>query len=148
MSEQWNQWEPIANSEGKYGIYRLCETKEGLELICRHEDLDRNMRLLFDHHVYAYTDTNETLALQRFKAIDEQAGLISYAYWSFFTVENSHYIKRLSEQTCGQVDTYYLKHFAFITSDSMTDIISAYEPKVSWIMHDLPEPESYDEDDE
>lgn len=148
MIEQWKQWEPIADSEGKYGIYRLCESKEGLELICRHEDLDRNMRLLFEHHVYAYTDTNETLALQRFRAIDEQVGLVSYAHWSFFIVENSNYIKRLSEQASGIFDTCHLKHFAFITSDSMTDIISVCEPKVSWIMYDLPGPESDDEDDE
>lgn len=146
MNEQWKQWEPIAHSEGKYGIYRLCESKEGLELICRHEDLDRNMRLLFEQHVYAYTDTNETLALQRFKAINEQVGLISYARWSFFIVEHSHYIKRLSEQVCEQIDIHQLKHFAFITSDSVTDIISAHEPKVSWIMHDLPEPENDGED--
>jgi hypothetical protein len=148
MNEHWKQWEPIANSEGKYGIYRFCERAEGLELICRHDDLDRNMKLLFEHHVYAYTNTNETLTLQRLGAIGKQPGLISYGKWSFFTVENSNYIKRLSEQAGGLVNISNLKHFAFITSDSMTDVITSCEPKVSWIMYDLPEPESEDEDDE
>lgn len=146
MNEQWKQWNPIEHCEGKYGIYRLCETKEGLELICRH--LGRNMRLLFDQHVYAYTNTNETLTLQILDRIDTQYGLRFYSTWSFFIVENSNYIKRLSERARGVVDTCHLRHFAFITSDSMTDIISAHEPKVSWITYDLPGPESDDEDDE
>lgn len=146
MNEEWKQWEPVAHSEGKYGMYRLCESKDGLEVICRHQDLDRNMRLLFDQHVYAYTNTNETLTLQVLNGIDVRYGLRFYSTWSFFIVENSNYIKRLSERAYGVVDFCHLRHFVFITSDSMTDIISAHEPKVSWITHDLPVPESDDED--
>lgn len=145
--EQLIRWEPISQSEGKYYTYRICECIDGLEIIVVHEDIpSKKVSLLFDKPVYAYTSTNETLASHTLNELEDRYGIDFYGDWTFFMIKNSQYIKRLSQESRTLSDTYDLQHFVLITADSITDIISHYEPKSSWITYELPSADE-DEDD-
>lgn len=129
MNEQLHIWEPIASSEGLYCLYRLCDNSQGLELILIHDEIrSRKMHVLFENPVYAYKSTNETLV---FGAISDRYGSLLEKGGSFFTIENS----------------YKFRYFLFITSDEVTEVIAHSEPKVSWIMYDLPQPSRNEEDE-
>jgi len=56
-----------------------------------------------------------------------------YGNWTFFKVENSSYLKWLSEQSCTVTDHLNLQHICCITEDSILDIATSYEPEISLI---------------
>lgn len=145
MTEQLKLWEPITNAEGIYYLYRLCEDNNGLELILVQEkNRSKKIRMLFEHPVHAYTSTNETLV---FGAISMRYGSLLDEGGSFFTIENSDLVKKLTGQSCAVPSSVILRHFLFITSDVVTEIVSNSEPKVNWITYDLPQASRNDDDE-
>lgn len=145
MSEPCARWEPIANSDGLYYLYRLYDSNRGLELIFIHEkNRSKKMYVLFENPVIAYTSTYETMIYCR---LSDRYGLEIHRGWKFFTLEYSDFIKEISRSTNRIVNIENWKHFLFVTSDEVTEVISKHEPKVSWITYDLPQP-IRNEDDE
>ncbi len=54
--------------------------------------------------------------------------------WTFFKVDNSNYVKWLSEQSHGISNHLSCtQHFSILGVDCVFDIIAGYEPKVGLI---------------
>lgn len=135
MNEQWIKWEPIIGLEGTYNIERLCDDLSGFEIILIHsQDKNKKIRLTWKNSIHSCTRTDKILASETISSIDRKYGFEFHKNWSFFIVENSDYLKRLSEESYTLSDSFYgVMHFALITPDSIVGIIPTYEPEVIWI---------------
>lgn len=134
MTEQWSRWEPIEGLSSKYSIESISNTIDGFELLLADSDDEKKMiRIIFENSVYAYKSTNETFRCKLIYDLDEQYGTNFYGNWTFFKVNNSSYIKSMSEESCGISDSQPLIHFSILASDSVVDIIAVYEPIVQLI---------------
>ena len=125
MNEQWIKWEPIIGLEGKYDIEKLCDDLSGFEIILIHsQDKSRKIRLTWRNSVHSCTRTDKIFAYEILASIDKKYGIEFHKNWSFFIVEGSDYLQRLSEESSGLSDQFYgVMHFAIITSDSIVDVI-------------------------
>lgn len=135
MNEQWIKWEPIPGLAGTYDIEKLCDDLNGYEIILVHAlDKNKKVRLSWKKSIHSCTRTDKVFAYDTLASIDKKYGFEFHKNWSFFIVEGSEYLQRLSEESCTLSDQFYgVIHFALITSDSIVDIIPTYEPKVVWI---------------
>lgn len=135
MNEQWIKWEPIPGLEGKYDIERLCDDLSGYEIILvNSQDKYKKVRLNWKNSIQSCTRTDKIFTCEIIASIDRKYGFEFHKNWSFFIVENSNHLKRLSEESCTLSDCFYgVMHFALITQDSIVDIIPTYGPEASWI---------------
>jgi hypothetical protein len=136
MSEQWRKWEPIPGLEGIYDLEKLCDDLTGYEIILVHsKDKNKKIRLVWKTSVHSCTRTDKIFASKIIASIDRKYGSEFHKNWSFFSLEDSDYLKRLYEESHTLSESFYgVIHFAIITSDSIIDIIPAYEPEVGWIL--------------
>lgn len=138
MNEQWIKWQPIPGLEGQYSLEELCEGIHGFEIILiNSKDRTKKIRVLWKNWVESFAKLQGDLVTETKTFLDEQYGAGFHESWSFFMVEDSAYLKKLSEESGILSDSYDVIHFALITPDSIIHIIPTCEPKVSWITEDL-----------
>lgn len=134
MNEQWSKWEPISGLEGKYSLEQLSEGIHGFEIILINaQDTTKKIKLLWKNWVQSYAKTRRAQVIDTKAFLDQKYGSDFYNNWSFFIVEDSTYLKKLSEESWKLSDAYEVMHFALITQDSIINIIPTYEPEVTWI---------------
>jgi len=137
----WQRWEPIKNLHAKYIIESTEDTiEDGLSIILFVPRKYDKVKLSFKDGVYSHTVADELLRFNLIDTLSEQYGDEFYGDWTFFKIDNSPYLKNLSEQSYGVSDTRDLMHFSIIAVDFIMDIISNYEPEVSIIPYDPEEP--------
>ena len=78
-------------------------------------------------------ETDETCQNKLVCLLGEKYGQDFYGDWTFFIVNDSPYIKYLSEQSYSFSDCMPLKHFVLIAADSVMNIISTREPEVTFV---------------
>ncbi len=134
LNEKWERYEPTKGLSRKYYIDSIKDSINCFQIILS-DDYDGNnkVEVLFKDSVHAYRSTEESFNLKMMNSIDESYGTDFYSNWTFFKVENSEYIQWISEQSYGISDSQQLLHFCFIASDSILDVIAAYEPRVQKI---------------
>lgn len=85
--------------------------------------------MVFENGIDALRITTETFKLSTISYLNENYGGEFYAGWTFFKVENSEYLKYLSEQSGAISDSYGVKQYSIITDEEIIDIVCTYEPK-------------------
>jgi|ERR1700733_3048098 len=134
MHEKWTRWEPIKNLSKHYYVKSISDTFSGGLKIKLIDDRDPEKKVLvsWPNSVDAYRKTYETFTLLTLSNIDKQYGE-NFKGWTFFKIENSEYLKWISEQSCKITDSFNLKHFCIYSTEEMVDVLSCVEPEVSII---------------
>lgn len=130
MKEKWTQWKPISNLSNKYYIESIINDATGLTIMFV-DSINKlaKLKMVFENGIDAFRITNETFILSTISYLNEKYGDQFYAEWTFFKVENSEYLKFLSEQSGRISDSYGVKKYSIITDEDSLDIVSTYEPK-------------------
>ena len=95
-----------------------------------HSDLKQKILIFFESSIHAYRSTDESFRLRTLDMLDKTYGSSFYTQWTFFKVQNSSYFLWLSEQSYKIAKEEHLTHFSFLASNSIVDVIAAYEPIV------------------
>jgi hypothetical protein len=133
-AEQWAQWRPIDNLSAKYYVDSISDTLEGFTIQLSTENKhDGAVLVVFEISVDAYRSTDESYRLSTISDLSKRYGDSFYGTWTFFKVSNSEYLQWLSTQSFEITDTLDFIHFAFVTGDSILDVICIYEPKVKFV---------------
>jgi hypothetical protein len=135
MQEQWIRWNPIGGLAKKYYLDSILYKERELIILLAEEKNERNkVQVIFNNSIKSYKHTEETSTLKTISDIDEKYGGDFYAYWTFFKIQNSDYLKWILEQSLEtSYDKLALFHFSFITPISILDVISKSDPLVELI---------------
>lgn len=127
--EKWIRWEPIPNLSGNFIINSFCMS-EKTQILLSAEHHDIKLEIVFNHNVDAYRYINESWGFSVFEDLAEKYGGNFYKDWSFFKIQNSNYIKSLSDSSIGVSDSFSFIHFCIMSSEEIIHILARYEPTV------------------
>jgi len=136
MSEQWIQWKPAVNLEGKYFVESICDMLDGLHIIFDPSEKSKNpkkLKFFFEYSVKSFRIADESCRTQMLFDLKNIYGDNFYGNWTFFKIENSSYLKWLSEQSCTITDYLSMQHICCIAGNSVLDLATGYEPEISLI---------------
>jgi hypothetical protein len=139
MEEQWKQWKPVQGLANKYYIDAVLDEHKGLiiwfsELYSR----EKKVCLTFKGSVQAYRLTDESYELALHDILGAKYGSAFYGKWTFFTIENSLYMKWLSEQSGGSREIYMCTHFSYLASNVVLDVIAHADPHIIFVDELIP----------
>jgi len=136
MHEKWIKWEPTEGLAPLYYIDEIHDTMAGFTIKLSECNNEKNgITILFENGVESYRNADESFRLKLFPLLSKEEGIGLLGQWAFFKVENSEYIRWLSEESYKWFDALRTTHFAFITGNDVLDVVSTDEPKV--ILWDL-----------
>ena len=141
MTEQWIKWEPIQGLAGQYDLEFISDDmkKDGKCIVILAEykngkNGNKGLRITWEKNpVWAFRVTDESFRQKLINDLSEKHGSEFYVHWTFFKVENSEYLKWLSEQSCEVTDYLKFQHFSILGIESFVDIVSWSEPKFEFI---------------
>jgi hypothetical protein len=129
MSEQLRIWKPVNDLQGRYWLKNLFMANATFNFTFECEQ--REVRIICMGGLPSYTYTNESYAFNRsFVHLDSKEDVQTIQPWSFYIIENSPYIRRITETSAGVNEMYDLKHYCIIGEDEIIDIIYPTEPIV------------------
>lgn len=121
----------MAGLAPKYYVDSISDSVSGFELVLSEvADENKRLRIVFEDSVHAYRSTDESFRQKTVQFLEEQYGCEFFSTWTFFQVGKSEYLQWLSDQSHGVLEAEYLCHFAFLATDSVVDVVAAYEPRV------------------
>ena len=131
-NEIWHRWEPVKSGlTGNYYIDYVENGDDGFKILLAQEKTEQKVEVLFKHWVYAYRSIEEGMRTVLWHKLSEKYGKDFYVNWSFFKLENSSYIKWISDECYGRIDSLEMNHFVIMGMEEVIDIIVGYEPQVS-----------------
>jgi hypothetical protein len=134
MTEEWIQWKPIEKLSSKYYIDSVIDMIDSFKIILSNAKSEKEkIEIIFFEGVDAYTRVEESFRVKVIHELDKKYGTEFYGDWTFFKVNNSEYIKWLSDQSYEWSDTRQFTHFCLVTADAILDVIADYEPTVTLI---------------
>ncbi|MGB8467511.1 MAG: hypothetical protein WCE21_00755 [Candidatus Babeliales bacterium] len=138
MQEQWSRWEPIQGLAKKYDLDLLEDSDKCFRIMLSDEDSKSRVLVVFEHWTEAYRNADETYRYKLICDLVEKYGEHFHG-WTFFEVDNSDYVKWLFEQSYGLAEGRNLKHFSFICSNHVIDVIAFSAPTVELIPYQTDE---------
>lgn len=134
MNEQWIKWEPIKGLSANYYVDSISDNMKGFKIVLSEAKNEENkVHIIFKDSIYAYRSTEEGFRLEMLYSLKAKYGAKFYSEWSFFKINDSIYLKWLSEQSYGITDRLNPIHFCIFTMNFILDIVATYEPKVELI---------------
>lgn len=134
MQEKWVQWKPLENLANKYSVKLMTMSMRDFKILLIDTDADTpDVSIVFSYPINTFRNSEEAFRLQTIGYLNENYGGDFYSTWSLFKVENSEYLKWLSEQSGGLSDFYKMIHFCIITDDEIFDFVASDEPKVEFV---------------
>jgi hypothetical protein len=131
MIEKIKIWKPLSEIGGRYWFESVFY--ENYNLIFsfkKHEQQDTHVRIVCKGHVGSYKYTDESYKQESFEYIDTIEDIKAVRPWCFYKVENSCYLKIMSEESNTWSDHIHFEHYCVLGVDEVIDIISAGEPVV------------------
>lgn len=130
VMEQWTQWQPLPNLELKYEIESVCNTPDGLFIVLLDSKSRVNsLSITFEGLIDFYIRVNDHCAEVIKDELSTRYGSKFHIEWTFFKINNSHYVQEFFEQSCGISKYYPLVHYSFITPSSILDVVSCKAPR-------------------
>lgn len=125
MQESWIKWEPTAELAKKYRLYSIVENAEENFQIVLSELEDENKKVIIEFQglVDAYRLRNLEFCQNTLHYLNEKYGHEFYQDWTFFKIDNSHYVELLSKKLNAFYETFQTTHFCIITEEVIIDII-------------------------
>jgi len=138
MKEDWIQWKPLNELNDKYYIELLKDSTNGLEIILAYANRNTKnkrdkIKVNFGFHAESYRFSDEHCRLELFRRLEKHYGNEFYAKWNYFKVENSEYINWLNKESGRLTENMNLKHYVFMDSDTVLDVIAKCEPEFDLI---------------
>jgi hypothetical protein len=136
--EQWHTWQPLRKMiEGYYIKSYTNDNFCSLAIVLEQYNAQKEteLRILFDG-IEAYKVTNETYRLKLWQYLSDTHKNLNRK-WPLFTVENSTYLKTLSEDSSGITDYLHFKHYCIMDSEWSFDIATPTEPMVELFVDGL-----------
>ncbi|TGL66536.1 hypothetical protein [Leptospira kmetyi] len=133
MKEVWKQWVLHKNLLRKYSIDEVVDTLDGVKI--RMGDVNQKVDIIFSDSVSAYRSVEEGFRQNLINDLIDQYGSDFITKCTFFQVENSKFLNWLIEESYGFIDAPEIKHFSFLASNSILDVVANYEPEI--IIHDF-----------
>ena len=127
-------WKPLDDIGGNYWFENLSLTNENFVFIYRKEkQRNTKIHIICAGGLPSFRYTNETF-LGAFTHIDSLEEIKSIRPWCFYTVENSAYLKKISDDSGGLSDNFDFKHYCIISEDEALDLIYSVEPVVEIVV--------------
>ena len=132
MGGDWKVWVPLEEEKikGNYYIQSVEDTLDGLKVVMESELDDFKVRITFSDYVWSYRNTNESYCWQIFSELSDKHGDDFYKDWAFFKIENSEYLKWISNNSAKIYDDGGAEHFVIKGLEQVVDIINDEEPKI------------------
>ena len=131
LEEIWETWEIENTMTSKYYVESITDSIKGFRILLSDAKVEsKKLVVLFEDSVHSYRSSDESYRLNTINNLDERYGTEFYRDNTFFKVTNSEYIKWISLESYGIVESALIFHFSFIAADSIVDVIAAYEPKL------------------
>ena len=128
--EKWIRWDLSEALLTKYYLDSLSWPDKGLSLRLRAANNEQIIEILCNDSIDAFRYTNESFCFQIFENLSKQYGDDFYKNWSFFKIQNSQYLKWLSDKSHGWSDGFSCTHFCILGGDEIIDIVTDYEPQI------------------
>jgi len=129
--EEWIRWEPVNDLSGKYYLDSWSWPEEGLLIGLSNEKKAKKIQILFAGTIGSFRYINESFCFKICGNLSEKYGDEFYKNWSFFKIENSEYLKLMSDSSHGWADRFHFKHFCIVGGDEIIDIVVNSDPEVT-----------------
>ncbi len=132
--EKWEKWEPLSKLATEYYLDKVIDNDEiGFQIEFKDfKNRKKIIRFIFENWVYSYRYLEESFAINRYDQLSKKYG-DKFLNWTFFKVANSNYIRWLSQESGGLSDPRDLKHYSFLSMDSVLDVINDKDPIVEFV---------------
>lgn len=137
--EQWIIWKPIENLPNKCWLNMVNETpSQQLIILLSDKKETCTVSLEFNNNVTMYKVSEETCTINLLYDVIGKYGDDFMHGSTFFKILNSSYVEWLVQQSNGLLNAENLNHYCIFGIDSVIDIITSQEPKVT-ITYNAPE---------
>jgi hypothetical protein len=134
MQEKWTQWKPLVDAANKYYIESISIKVDEFKILLVDAVGDSpKVSIFFPHFINNFRINDEGFRLLTIAYLNKNYEGNFYSEWTFFKIENSEYLKWISEQSYGISDDCRLVHFCILTDDEIFDFVASSEPKVEFI---------------
>lgn len=122
MTTKIKIWKPLNAMGGNYWFENLSLINENFVFIYR-KDKQENIKIhIICGGLPSFRYINETF-LGDFTYLDNLEEVKAIRPWCFYTVEDSEYLKKMSDESGGLSDHLGFKHYCIISEDEMIDLI-------------------------
>ena len=134
MIGTWEYWHPIEYKSKTLDLVSLADNKKGLTLTY-YDYKNPKVKIIvnFSTPVLSYRNTTEENSMGTSFDLSKKYGPKFIIEGFFFRAKNSKYIQWLYEQNGGIYNLLDVTHYAFITTEEITEVLSLYPPKVTWV---------------
>lgn len=139
MENQAVYWQPIPKLAKKYRFESIVEDSKSLIIyLVESKNKSNHLIITFDYSADSYqlTPINAPRILGEINF--NNPDIISE--WTFFTVKNSTFHHWAAHESYGIYDLQKFTHFLLITENATLDILTAYEPRLTYFSKTLPNP--------
>lgn len=127
-NDNWIPFKPADNVSQKYSIDFLKSSIDDIKfkiILSDANNIDKKIIINIAEGVDFYGKIQNEAMLKVIKDIEEKYGKDFHQKWTFFKIENSSYIKWLSDESCGIWNFSYFTHYALIGIDSILYFLSS-----------------------
>lgn len=126
-------WKPLENISGRYWLENMLLIDCNYVFVYKkHKEENIKIHVVCNGFPASFMYTNETYE-GGYTHLDNERIKIVHP-WCFYTVEDSLYLKKISDDSQGLSDIIGLKHYCIISGDERVDIIHAVDPLVKLII--------------
>lgn len=134
FEEVWTRYQPAYPIlKPPYDIISIKDNMDNLKIILHSTKCNQKLEVIFGSS-WAHRKSYETFRLNLVSQLSKQYGSEFYVEWSFFKIDNSNYLKWLSEESNRWTDKLKLNHFVIIGVDFIMDIIATEEPQIKAVL--------------
>ena len=133
MQDQWTYWIPIKGLDQKYDLHSFLDNNIFFKIIFFSQNNSHQLEVLFERGVGSYEINQESIYLEKLSTLTQQYGLDFFKKWTFFKINDSRYLKFLSQQSHTISDTRNFIHFSMVTERAIINIIATQDPLIKII---------------
>ena len=132
MSQAWKKWLPEGIEIAEQFEFARVISDSGELTIFLQGSLS-TLKIEFERAISVHCVDESNILNQVFEYC-RQWKEEGWGQWSLFLIENSNYLKWLSSENSGVLEAMHknLRHYQFVTSYDIVDVISNETPKVSF----------------
>lgn len=131
MNEKWNKLYINKNfiSCGKANFAKIYDNELGLRIELIFEN-NAKVQFIFDTAVLSYNVCDEGRRMRTIDFLIKHYGdnFIEDSY--IYTIDHSKYLEWFNKESYNILSNYNIKHYVFITSNDIIDVLSTYTPQI------------------
>lgn len=128
-------WKPLDTISGKYWLESLALIDEKFVFIYRkHQQKNIQVHVICGGGLPSFRYTNETY-LEGFTYFDDPEEMEKIRPWCFYTVEDSEYLKKISDESGELSDILGFNHYCIISENETIDLVYPAEPIVEIVVN-------------